>query len=108
MPKLKQRIKTFLWFDRQAEEAANFYVSLFPDSRILSVSRYGSAMPDRKGTVMVCAFQLAGQEFLALNGSSGPQFNDSVSLLVECGTQAEVDELGAGSRRAAPRDPAAG
>ncbi len=88
-----QKITPFLWFDGKAEEAANFYVSIFKNSKILNISRYGEAGPGPKGTVMVVRFQLDGQEFLALNG--GPQFTFSpaVSLVANCETQAEVDEL---------------
>jgi predicted 3-demethylubiquinone-9 3-methyltransferase (glyoxalase superfamily) len=93
MAKIKQKIKTFLWYDRQAEEAANFYVSVFPNSRILAISHYNSSIPDKQGSVMVCRFELDGQEFLALNGGPAFTLNESVSLLVECDTQAEVDEL---------------
>lgn len=85
------RITTFLTFDDQAEAAAKFYVSIFPNSRIKSVSRYGSAVPDRVGQVMTVSFELDGQEFLALNG--GPPFTiaNGISLLVNCKTQAEID-----------------
>ena len=88
-----QKITPFLWFDSKAEEAANFYVSIFKNSKILSISRYGEAGPGPKGTVMVVRFQLDGQEFLALNG--GPQFTFSpaISLVANCETQQEVDEL---------------
>ena len=88
-----QKITPFLWFDGKAEEAANFYVSIFKNSKILSVNRYGDAGPGPKGTVMVVRFQLDGQEFLALNG--GPQFTFSpaVSLVANCETQPEVDDL---------------
>jgi predicted 3-demethylubiquinone-9 3-methyltransferase (glyoxalase superfamily) len=88
-----QKITPFLWFDNKAEEAANFYVSIFKNSKILSISRYGEAGPGPKGTVMVVRFQLDGQEFLALNG--GPQFTFSpaISLVANCETQAEVDDL---------------
>ncbi len=88
-----QRIVPFLWFDDRAEEAANFYVSLFRDSRVLGVARYGEAGPGPKGSVMMVTFQLEGQDFYALNG--GPQFpfTPAVSLFVNCETQAEVDEL---------------
>jgi predicted 3-demethylubiquinone-9 3-methyltransferase (glyoxalase superfamily) len=88
-----QRITPFLWFNDKAEEAANFYVSVFKNSKILSVSRYGEAGPGPKGTVMVVRFQLDEQEFLALNG--GPQFTFSpaISLVANCATQQEVDEL---------------
>jgi len=88
-----QKITPFLWFDGRAEEAANFYVSLFKNSRVLSVTRYGDAGPGPKGTVMIATFQLDGQRFFALNG--GPQFTFSpaISFLVNCETQEEVDEL---------------
>ena len=91
--KRMQKITTFLWFDDKAEEAANFYVSLFKNSKIETISRYGDAGPGPKGTVMVVTFQLEGQQFTALNG--GPQFTftPAISLLVNCETQEEVDEL---------------
>jgi predicted 3-demethylubiquinone-9 3-methyltransferase (glyoxalase superfamily) len=85
------KISPFLWFDNQAEEAANFYVSVFPSSKITSISRYGEAGPGPKGSVMVVAFELDGQEVLALNG--GPQFklSEAFSLSVDCKSQEEVD-----------------
>jgi predicted 3-demethylubiquinone-9 3-methyltransferase (glyoxalase superfamily) len=85
------RITPFLWFDTQAEEAANFYISIFPNSKIRSVSRYSDAGPLPKGTVMTVAFELDGQEFVALNG--GPVFkpNEALSLVIDCNSQAEVD-----------------
>src|SRR3989449_7582287 len=88
-----QKITPFLWFDDQAEEAMNFYVSVFKNSKVISITRYGDEGPGPKGTVMVASFQLDGQEFLALNG--GPQFTFSpaVSFLVNCETQKEVDEF---------------
>ena len=88
-----QKITPFLWFDNQAEEAMNFYTSIFKNSRVLSVSRYGEAGPGPQGTVMSGTFQLEGQEFMALNG--GPQFTFSpaISFFVNCETQAEVDDL---------------
>jgi predicted 3-demethylubiquinone-9 3-methyltransferase (glyoxalase superfamily) len=88
-----QKITPFLWFDDQAEEAMNFYVSLFKNSKVVSITRYGDEGPGPKGTVMVASFQLDGQEFLALNG--GPQFTFSpaVSFVVNCETQSEVDEF---------------
>jgi predicted 3-demethylubiquinone-9 3-methyltransferase (glyoxalase superfamily) len=88
-----QRIIPFLWFDDRAEEAMNFYVSIFRNSRIVGVSRYGDAGPGPRGAVMVASFQLEGQDFLALNG--GPQFTFSpaISLFVNCETQDEVDDL---------------
>ncbi|MET8000203.1 VOC family protein [Nonomuraea glycinis] len=81
-----QKIKTYLWFDNQAEEAATFYTSLFPDSEILYVQRVGEA-------VMTVTFTLAGQEHIALNGGPHFTFNEAVSLYVDCETQEEVDEL---------------
>jgi predicted 3-demethylubiquinone-9 3-methyltransferase (glyoxalase superfamily) len=88
-----QKITPFLWFDNQAEEAVNFYVSLFKDSKVLSCSRYGEAGPGPKGTVMVCKFQLEGQEFLALNGGPHFKFTEAVSFVVNCETQPEIDAL---------------
>ena len=92
-----QKITPFLWFDNKAEEAANFYVSIFKNSKIGTITRYGeegakiSGRP--KGTVMVVAFQLDGQEFMALNGGPHFKFSEAVSFLVNCETQEEVDEL---------------
>jgi len=88
-----QKITTFLWFDDKAEEAANFYVSLFKNSKIGAISRYGEGSPGPKGKVMVVTFQLGGQEFMALNGGPVFTFTPAISLLVNCETQAEVDEL---------------
>ncbi len=88
-----QKITTFLWFDDKAEEAANFYVSLFKDSKIGTVKRYGDAGPGPKGSVMIVTFTLEGQEFTALNGGSHFSFTPAISLLVNCESQAEVDEL---------------
>ncbi len=88
-----QKITPFLWFNGKAEEAMNFYVSIFKNSKIVSVTRCGEEGPGPKGTVMSATFQLEGQEFFALNG--GPQFTFSpaISFLVNCETQQEVDEL---------------
>lgn len=89
-----QKIKTFLWFDNQAEEAANHYVSIFGgDSKVLGVTHYTEASPGEPGAVMTVEFRLAGQEYIALNG--GPQFpfTEAISLSVDCESQAEVDEL---------------
>jgi predicted 3-demethylubiquinone-9 3-methyltransferase (glyoxalase superfamily) len=88
-----QKITPFLWFDGQAEEAANFYVSVFKNSKVVRVSRYGAGGPGAKGTVMSATFQLDGQEFFALNG--GPQFHftPAISFFVDCETQQEVDVL---------------
>lgn len=88
-----QKITTFLWFDDQAEEAVNFYTSLFQDAKVLEVSRYGEAGPGPEGKVMVINFQLAGQEFTALNGGPQFKFNEAISLVVNCESQAEVDRL---------------
>ncbi len=88
-----QKIVTSLWFDTEAEEAANFYCSVFPDSKILGVARYGSAGPRPEGMVMTVDFQLAGQMFNAINGGPEFKFTEATSLLVNCETQAEVDEL---------------
>jgi predicted 3-demethylubiquinone-9 3-methyltransferase (glyoxalase superfamily) len=86
-----QKIAPCLWFDGQAEEAAKFYTSIFPNSRITSVSYYGEAGPGPKGSAMVVMFRLAGQEFMALNGGPQFKFNPAVSFLVHCKTQKEVD-----------------
>jgi predicted 3-demethylubiquinone-9 3-methyltransferase (glyoxalase superfamily) len=88
-----QKITPFLWFDGKAEEAANLYVSIFKNSRIVSVRRYGEAGPGPKGTVMMVTFEIEGQAFTALNG--GPQFTftPAISFFVNCETQQEVDEL---------------
>jgi len=88
-----QKITPFLWFDGKAEEAMNFYISIFKNSKVGRVTRYGEAGPGPKGTVMSAMFQLEGQEFMALNG--GPQFTftPAISFFVNCETQQEVDEL---------------
>jgi predicted 3-demethylubiquinone-9 3-methyltransferase (glyoxalase superfamily) len=88
-----QKITPFLWFDDKAEEAANFYVSIFKNSKIMSVSRYGEAGPGPKGSVMSMTFQLEGQDFYALNGGPHFTFTPAVSLFVSCETQQEVDDL---------------
>src|SRR5207253_4132306 len=88
-----QKITPFLWFDDKAEEAMNFYVSIFKNSKIVSVTRYGEAGPGPKGTVMTASFQLDGQEFIALNGGPQFKFSQAVSFVVNCNTQKEVDEL---------------
>jgi predicted 3-demethylubiquinone-9 3-methyltransferase (glyoxalase superfamily) len=93
----KQRITTFLWFDSQAEEAANFYVSIFKNSGILGTAHYdeqaAKASGRPKGSVMTVAFELDGQEFTALNGGPLFKFNEAISLVVHCETQAEVDHF---------------
>ena len=88
-----QKITPFLWFDGKAEEAANFYTSIFKNSKILTIARYGEAGPGPKGSVMAATFQLEGQEFIALNGGPQYTFTPAISLLVNCETQAEVDGL---------------
>lgn len=92
-----KKIVTYLWFDDQAEEAATLYTSLFKDSKIVNVSRYdeGAAKASGRpiGSAMTVAFELAGQEFLALNGGPQFQFSEAISLLVNCETQAEVNRL---------------
>jgi len=86
-----QKITPFLWFDDKAEEAMNFYVSIFKNSKRGRISRYGEAGPGPKGTVMVATFQLEGQEFIALNGGPHFKFTEAISLVVSCETQDEVD-----------------
>ncbi|MEU5833476.1 VOC family protein [Streptomyces diacarni] len=88
-----QKIKTFLWFDTQAEEAAAFYVSLFDDSRVLGVTRYGETGPGKPGSVMTVDFELAGREYVALNGGPEFSFTEAISLQVDCDSQEEVDTL---------------
>jgi predicted 3-demethylubiquinone-9 3-methyltransferase (glyoxalase superfamily) len=86
------KITPFLWFNDQAEEAAKFYTSIFKNSKIGDVRRYGDAGPGPKGTVMIVSFYLDGQEFTALNGGPIFKFTEAISLVVHCGTQEEVDE----------------
>ncbi|SDX09813.1 Glyoxalase superfamily enzyme, possibly 3-demethylubiquinone-9 3-methyltransferase [Collimonas sp. OK242] len=88
-----QKITPFLWFDGKAEEAMNFYTSIFKDAKVGNIMRYGAAGPGPKGAVMSATFQLHGQDFIALNG--GPQFSftPAISFFVNCETQEEVDEL---------------
>src|SRR3979411_1432576 len=88
-----QKITPFLWFDDKAEEAMNFYVSIFKNSKVGKVTRYGDAGPGPKGSVMSATFQLEGQEFYALNGGPQFKFTPAISFFVNCETQAEVDEL---------------
>jgi predicted 3-demethylubiquinone-9 3-methyltransferase (glyoxalase superfamily) len=88
-----QKITPFLWFDKEAEEAANFYVSVFDNSKIVSVGRYGEAGPGHKGTVMSVTFELEGQSFYALSGGPLYKFTPAISLFVSCETQGEVDAL---------------
>ena len=101
--KITQKISPFLWFDHQAEDAANFYISIFKNSKIRTISHYGEAGPGTKGSVMTVSFTLDGQEFTALNG--GPQFpfTEAISLVVNCATQEEIDyfweKLSAGGKK---------
>lgn len=88
-----QKITPFLWFDGKAEEAANFYVSIFKNSRILNITRYGEAGPGPKGSVMTVVFELDGEQFIALNGGPQYKFTEAISFSVNCKTQAEVDEF---------------
>ncbi len=96
------KITPFLWFDGQAEEAMNFYVSIFMNSKVLSVNRYGKGAPMPEGTVLTASFELDGQQFVALNGGSMYKFSPATSFVVNCDTQAEVDyywdKLGAGGK----------
>ena len=86
-----QKITPCLWFDTEGEEAAQFYTSVFPNSRIVEVARYGSAGPRAEGTVMTVSFELDGQSFIALNGGPDFKFNEAISLSVDCESQDEVD-----------------
>jgi predicted 3-demethylubiquinone-9 3-methyltransferase (glyoxalase superfamily) len=90
---IHQRISPFLWFDNQAEEAANFYVSIFKNSRITKITRYGEAGPGPVGSVMTVEFELDGQQVIALNGGPHFKFTEAVSLNINCATQQEVDEF---------------
>ena len=93
MTKQLQKITPFLWFDHQAEEAAKFYVSIFPNSAIEKIARYTDAGPGPKGSAMTVAFQLDGQPFTALNGGPIFKFTEAISFVVNCETQQEVDEF---------------
>jgi len=88
-----QKITPFLWFDHQAEEAMNFYVSIFKNAKVGEIRRYGDAGPGPKGSVLTASFQLEGQDFVALNGGPHYHFTPAISLFVDCQDQAEVDEL---------------
>src|SRR5262249_49645803 len=93
MTKRIQKITPFLWFESQAEEAANFYASIFKNSRVRGLTRYGDSRPGPKGSVMTVDFELDGQEFIALNGGPHFKFTEAVSFVVNCDTQQEVDEF---------------
>lgn len=86
-----QKITPFLWFDNNAEEALNFYTSIFKNSEITQVSRYGDVGPGPKGSLLTARFNLEGQEFLALNGGPQYKFTPAVSFLIDCKTQEEID-----------------
>lgn len=86
-----QKITPFLWFDDKAEEAAKFYASIFKNSKVGAISHYGDDMPMPKGTVMTVAFQLEGQDFVALNGGPHFKFTEAISFVVNCETQEEID-----------------
>ena len=86
-----QKITPFLWFDNNAEEAANFYVSVFKNSKLLNIARYGEAGPGPAGSVMTAEFELNGQEFVALNAGPTFKFTEAISFVVNCETQEEVD-----------------
>lgn len=88
-----QKIVTFLWFNNNAEEAVSFYVSLFPESKVLSMTRYPEGSPGPTGQVMSATFELSGQQFYALNGGPMFKFTEAISLFVKCETQEEVDTL---------------
>ncbi len=88
-----QKITPFLWFDGNAEEAANFYISVFKKSKITRVSRYSESGPGPQGSVMTIAFELNGQEFVALNGGPEFKFNEAISFVVNCENQEEVDDF---------------
>jgi predicted 3-demethylubiquinone-9 3-methyltransferase (glyoxalase superfamily) len=93
MNKSSQNLTTCLWFDNQAEEAVNFYLSVFKNSKLGSVARYGEGGPGPEGSVMTMAFELNGQAFTALNGGPQFKFTEAISFVVNCETQAEVDSL---------------
>ena len=86
-----QKITPFLWFDNNAEEAMNFYVSVFKNSRISTVTRYGEAGPGPKGSVLTATFELEGQKFVALNGGPRFKFTEAISFVINCETQEEID-----------------
>ncbi|MGA3075877.1 MAG: VOC family protein [Bryobacteraceae bacterium] len=93
MSRSVQKVTPFLWFDHQAEEAARFYTSVFKNSRIDAVTRYGESGPGPEGSVMTVAFELDGQNFVALNGGPAFKFTEAISFVVNCENQQEVDEM---------------
>ena len=90
---ITQKITTFLWFDNDAEEAVNHYISIFKNSKLVSVLRNGEGGPGPKGSVLTADFQLEGQHFVALNGGPQFKFTEAISFVVNCETQAEVDDF---------------
>jgi predicted 3-demethylubiquinone-9 3-methyltransferase (glyoxalase superfamily) len=88
-----QKVRACLWFDHEAEEAASFYVSLIPNSRILDIARYSEAGPGKPGSVLMVSFDLGGAQYLALNGGPYFKFTEAISLSVDCAAQPEVDRL---------------
>ena len=101
--KISQKLTPFLWFNDNAEEAANFYTSIFEDSKVITVTRYGAAGPGPKGSVMTVKFQIDGQEFVALNGGPHFTFTEAISFVVNCDTQEEInafwEKLSAGGEK---------
>lgn len=90
---MTQKITPFLWFDDNAEEATNFYVSIFRNSEVLSINRIGDARPGSEDTVLTTSFRLDGQDFMALNGGPHFKFTEAISFFIDCESQDEVDEL---------------
>jgi predicted 3-demethylubiquinone-9 3-methyltransferase (glyoxalase superfamily) len=93
MTKITQKITPFLWFDHEAEEAAGYYTSIFKNSKIEAITRYGETGPGPQGSVMTVAFELDGQKFMALNGGPAFHFTEAISFVVNCEDQKEVDEM---------------
>lgn len=93
MATIKNKITPFLWFDNTLEEAVNFYTSVFKNSKVVNMSRYGEGAPLPAGTVMAATFELEGQEFQALNGGPMFRFTEAISFFVKCETQEEIDDL---------------
>jgi predicted 3-demethylubiquinone-9 3-methyltransferase (glyoxalase superfamily) len=91
MANITQKITPFLWFDNNAEEAMNFYVSLFKNSKVLTITRYGDAGPGPKGSVLTAAFELEGQKFVTLNGGPRFKFTEAISFVINCENQEEID-----------------
>ena len=105
---MTQQITPFLWFDDNADEAVNFYLSIFKDSRLLDTKRYDEAGPGPKGTIMTATFELNGQQFIALNGGPRYKFTEAVSFVVKCETQEGLTTTGTNFLTAASHNDAAG